>query len=411
MVHPGPRIRERSAGQGFTTSARLDIFFPLPLTGHGPSYTCGMIARGLASPELEVTVVTPRVGTLSLSPARVIQALPYWARYLPFNWVRSIAASKIEIAFCAQIGAGSLHTRAAYIWPDASLQTIAELKKRNVKIFREMINCHRGTAKKILDDAYTRIGAVPNHTITEASVIAEQDALAAADYVFCPNPMVEASLLANGISASKILPASYGWDPRRLQGTAKILEPYEGITAVFAGTICVRKGCHLLLDYWAKSKVRGRLVLAGTMEPILKEKYADLLARDDVVVLDYVVDIGALYRSADVFVFPTLEEGGPQVTYEACGCGLPVITTPMGAGRIVRHDREGFVLDPYDRSGWIAAIRDLAEDRERRHSMGSASERRAALFHWEAVALRRKRQVLDILTDRSISKQQEFSHR
>jgi glycosyltransferase involved in cell wall biosynthesis len=117
-----------------------------------------------------------------------------------------------------------------------------------------------------------------------------------------------------------------------------------------------------------------------------------------VVVLDFVKDIGALYRSADVFIFPSLEEGGPQVTYEACGCALPVITTPMGAGRVVRHGQEGFVLDPLDRSGWIAAIRELAEDPLKRAAMAAAARARADLFTWDIVATRRKHQIIERLS-------------
>jgi glycosyltransferase involved in cell wall biosynthesis len=115
------------------------------------------------------------------------------------------------------------------------------------------------------------------------------------------------------------------------------------------------------------------------------------------MVLDYVEDIGSLYRSADIFVFPSLEEGGPQVTYEACGCGLPVVTTDMGAGRIIRHQREGFVLDPYDGPGWIAAIQALAEDRELRRKMSAAAAERAQRFIWPAVAGQRRRQMMDCL--------------
>ena len=86
--------------------------------------------------------------------------------------------------------------------------------------------------------------------------------------------------------------------------------------------------------------------MAGQLEPTIKSKCADVLRRDDVIILDYVQNVGAVYRSADVFAFPSLEEGDPLVTYEACGCGLPIITTPMGAGRVVRHNREGFVDRP-----------------------------------------------------------------
>ncbi len=378
-------------------AAQLDVFLPLPLTNRGPSYTCGLLAQGLAGPELNVTIVTPRARGHPVFPADIIQILPHWARYVPYRWVRSRAEETIEAAFLSQTNIPRSSRHAAYIWPDVSLATLRKLKRANITIFREMINCHRGTAKAILDDAYDQIGSKPRHTISEASAVLEQEMLEAVDHIFCPNQMVENSLLAHGLPASKLISTSYGWDPERFRGSKRTLEPSEGITFVFAGSVCVRKGCHLLLDYWAQSKTRGRLVLAGALEDTIKEKCAHLLARDDVVLLDFVPDVGALYRSADVFVFPSLEEGGPQVTYEACGCGLPVITTLMGAGRIVRHNREGFVLDPYDREGWIAAIRTLADDHDRRRAMALAAVERAQSFVWDAVAHRRRQQILDRL--------------
>lgn len=378
-------------------AAQLDVFLPLPLTNRGPSYTCGMLAREMAGGELNVTIVTPRTRSHPVFPADVVQTLPQWARYVPYRWVRARANETIEAAFLSRALPQRTSAHGAYIWPDASLATIAALKRAGIKIFREMINCPRGSAKAILDDAYRRIGTEPRHTISDASAIAEQTALEAVDYIFCPSQVVEDCLLAQGLPATKLISASYGWDPTRFSGSSRLLAPCEGITVVFAGTICVRKGCHLLLEYWAQSEPRGRLVLAGALEDTIKEKYAGLLARDDVVVLDFVPDVGALYRSADVFVFPTLEEGSPLVIYEACGCGLPVITTPMGAGRIVGDGHEGFVLDPYDREGWIAAIRTLARDDGRRRAMGTAAAERAQSFTWPAVAHRRRQQILDRL--------------
>ncbi len=379
---------------------QLDILLPLPLTDRGPGYTCGMIARGMACAELDVTIVTPRTRRMSVAPAHIVQALPQWARYVPYRWVRPGVGEHLEDAFLSQAGTTNSEQHGAYIWPDASLDAILRLKRDRITIFREMINCHRGTAKAILDQAYRRIGIPPRHTITEASVISEQNALNSSDYIFCANQMVEDSLLEHGLPHAKIISASYGWDPAQFSGAKKLLSPSDGMTLVFAGTISVRKGCHLLLDYWARSKVKGRLVLAGEIEDTIKDNFARLLGRDDVVVLDYVDDIASLYRSADIFVFPTLEEGGPQVTYEACGCALPVITTPMGAGRIVRHGLEGFVLDPYDADGWIDAIRNLAEDHQQRRAFSLSAKARAKVFEWNSVAHRRRRQILERIDDR-----------
>src|SRR5262249_12809481 len=111
-------------------------------------------------------------------------------------------------------------------------------------------------------------------------------------------------------------------------------------------------------------------------------------------VFDYLKDVGALYRSADVFLFPSLEEGSPLVMYEACGCGVPVVTSPLAAGSFVRSEREGMLLDPYDKDGWIVAIRRLSQDVELRRGMSAAAAERAKSFVWSAVANDRKKAVL-----------------
>jgi glycosyltransferase involved in cell wall biosynthesis len=383
-------------------TTRLDIFLPSQLVGRGPSYTCAMIAQEMARPDgdcpaMDVNIVTPRAGAFPAAPFRVTETLPYWARPLPYRWSRPIALSAFDRAFLRAAGSGAAGHHAAYIWPNASLATLDELKRRGITVFREMINGPRWRAQRILDDAYKRLGLSPSHGLDEASSEEERQALNAVDYAFSPNTQVTASLLETGLPPHRILEASYGWDPKRFSGTARLLPPTDGVTILFVGTICVRKGAHLLLDYWARSKLRGRLIFAGEMEPAIKQACAGLLARDDVQVLDYVADAGALYRSADIFAFPTLEEGGPQVTYEACGCGLPVITSPMGAGRIAIDGKQGFIRDPYDGPGWIAALQTLAEDVPRRRAMALAARESAEAFHWEAVGIGRKRQVLDCL--------------
>jgi glycosyltransferase involved in cell wall biosynthesis len=377
-------------------SVSLYALLPLPLNGMGVGYTCGSLAKGMADRDFSVTIVTPR-SRWPLPSVEVIEVLPNWARYLPYRWVREKTPRRIEQAFLSCIDRLHSQRSAAYLWPNATFETLRELKRRDVTIFREQFNCHTGTAKKILDRAYERLGATPRHGITAESVDREIQIAEAVDHIFCPSHLVEASLLENGVPAQKVLKASYGWDPARLAGNHKCFPSNDGITAVFVGAICVRKGAHLLLDYWARSKVKGRLVLAGEMEPIIKEKCADLLARDDVTVLDYFRDVGSLYRSADIFIFPSLEEGSPLVIYEACGSGLPIITTEMAAGWVVRHGREGFVLDPYDASGWITALRALADDVKLRRNMSSAAATRARQFMWATVARQRQQQVMECI--------------
>ena len=136
------------------------------------------------------------------------------------------------------------------------------------------------------------------------------------------------------------------------------------------GSLSVRKGIPELVEAWRTLATNAVLTLVGNVEPALEPMISAAAAAGTIEVLPFTRDIGALYRRHDVFVFPTLEEGGPQVTIEAGGCGLPVITTPMGAARLVRNGVNGIVVP----AGAVEPLRDaiatLAENAPLRQQYG-----------------------------------------
>jgi glycosyltransferase involved in cell wall biosynthesis len=66
-----------------------------------------------------------------------------------------------------------------------------------------------------------------------------------------------------------------------------------------------------------------------------------------------------------------------------------VITSPIGAGAIIRNGVEGSIVDPHDRAALVSALRRLADDVALRRSMGAAARLRAADYTWEKLAERR----------------------
>jgi glycosyltransferase involved in cell wall biosynthesis len=229
-----------------------------------------------------------------------------------------------------------------------------------------------------------------------AAVIAkEARELELADAVFCPSPMVARSLRAVGIPESKLLPTSYGWEPRRFAGTDRALEPVDGPTFLFVGYVCVRKGAHLLLEAWQRAGRPGRLVLVGNLEPLIARRYASVLAEPSVRYLPFTPDVGAIFRAADWFVFPSLEEGGPQVTYEAAGCGVPGIVSEMGAGAFTRDGEDGVIVRANDVDSWADALVRLGPDRDLQQRLGASARAHAADFTWERVGARRAAALLE----------------
>ena len=382
--------------------ASVLVSMPLPCNGAGVSYTCTSIVRSFNQSALGASVFTPYGHVGVKASTRLTETMPAALRLLPFWRIRKLATRLNERSFLEGVRTAAARGRAvAYVWPEPAVSIVRQIRDAGIPIVRELVNCHQGTGKKILDAEYVRLGLAPRHPMTEHSIEFERQALDHYDAIFCSNPHAEQSMIDNGVPRHKIKEASFGWDPDRFRGHSKALPPIDGATFIFVGSICVRKGAHLLMRYWARSRIRGRLILAGEVEPAIAEVCAGYLAREDVQVIKYTRDLGPYYRSANAFVFPSLEEGGPQVTYEAAGCGLPLITSPMGAGRIAVDQSTGFILDPFDEAGWIAAMQAMADDRDLGRRMGDAAYQRALQFTWEKVGEARAR-VFQEVASRSI---------
>lgn len=376
---------------------RVASLFPHYGDAVGNSHTALSVCGNMRGERLELRMFQPASVPAARKPF-TRDAVP---RFLKGVVYRIVGAAEPLNRYCERHFLRRIHSdEAAYLWPGVEFPVFEQIKERGHLLVIERINCHTGTAKRILDDAYARIGMPPTHGVTDAMVERERDEFAIADFAFAPSPLVEQSMLDNGVPESKILPCSYGWDPERLTGVSRALAPIEGLTVLFVGSVNIRKGAHLLIEAWIKSGVKGRLVFAGEPSLEITKLCAQQLTRPDINSLGWVWNVPEVFRSADVFAFPTLEEGGPLVTYEAMACRLPVIVSPMGAGRIARHNLDGFVIDPYDTDAWADAIRRLAQDKELRKSTGANARCRAEEFTWEKAGAVRRERLLAALAAR-----------
>jgi glycosyltransferase involved in cell wall biosynthesis len=98
-------------------------------------------------------------------------------------------------------------------------------------------------------------------------------------------------------------------------------------------------------------------------------------------------ELDRLFRKAAVVCVPSRVERASMLALDAAAYGLPVITTPFGAGaERVKDAVTGLLVDPRNAEEFAAAIVGLLEDQDRAHAMGSAG--RAMIekeFTWNAV--------------------------
>ena len=314
--------------------------------------------------------------------------IPHLAKSVVYKVVPNQTILNVsEAIYCRTLKQGDI----AYLWPGIPLATYKRLKDRGCKIIYEGVNTHEAHSKAILDKEYTKLNLELSHGVTAEKVVDESAKLELADFIFSCSPIMTQSMLRNGIPQHKILQTSYG-----LSGTAildgvysKAPVPEKVPTFIFVGSISVRKGVHLLLDYWVRAKLNAKLQLVGTIEPAIKSLVEKYLVKDNIEHIPYTNDLASIYKHADVFVLPSLEEGSPLVTYMAFGAGLPLLVSPMGGGGVVTDGIEGIVIDPYDADAWITQLQTLTTDFALRARLAQNSKLKAPYYLWDAVAKRR----------------------
>jgi glycosyltransferase involved in cell wall biosynthesis len=263
---------------------------------------------------------------------------------------------------------------------------------RGAPIIMEGINTRIANARRILEPIHAAEGLPPpfdtTHGLPEAE---EEEMLSLASYIFAPSPGVAAAVTApDSAFRGTVLPTSYGaW---MAQATPPDRSLRAGpVKVLFVGTICVRKNAHGLLRAWAAlAPKNAKLILYGRIEDHIARLCARELALPSVEMRGHVQDLSAAYREADVFVLPSFEEGAPQVTFEAAGFGLPLITSPMGDGGISAQGRDtAYPVDPYDVDTLSEALERFISDPDLRAEYSARSLAAAPDCDWDVVGRKR----------------------
>ena len=103
--------------------------------------------------------------------------------------------------------------------------------------------------------------------------------------------------------------------------------------------------------------------------------------------------LAALYRLADVFVFPSLYEGFGLPPLEAMASGTPVIASNVSSLPEVVGDA-AFMIDPYEPASIAEAMRRVLTDATLRADLRMRGLARAGEFSWER-SIARVREIYD----------------
>jgi glycosyltransferase involved in cell wall biosynthesis len=190
------------------------------------------------------------------------------------------------------------------------------------------------------------------------------------------SPDQEISVIYNGIDISEFRP---DFNKANSNGEMRV---------VCVSRLIERKGIRFLIEAIEKlkdRKVKLILVGEGNQEDELKKLVVDSRVSDRVEFKGYMDhdSIANLYRTSDVFVLPSLNEGMSNALLEAMASGLPVIVTDTG-GTSELIDGNGVVVPMCDSDAIAEAIREFMDNPDT-HKMGMRSREIAQQMGWGAI--------------------------
>jgi glycosyltransferase involved in cell wall biosynthesis len=210
------------------------------------------------------------------------------------------------------------------------------------------------------------------------------------------------TLVENGIDGSRVRIVPYGVDTARFEApAAKIAGPR--LKLLFVGSITQRKGIRYLLQALDLLDTRHvELTICGWAVDDLRL----FRGYEGTVTLRpgaTAAELAQAYGSADLFVFPSLAEGFGHVLLEAMASGLPIVaTTRTAAPDLIRHEEEGFIIEPGRPEAIAECIERALLNIPRLRAMGLAASRRARQFTWERFRSGIVSVVRDVLEEKPI---------
>ena len=165
------------------------------------------------------------------------------------------------------------------------------------------------------------------------------------------------------------------WPLPKGNGSATALAARPGRrTFVTCGRFDKLKGFSRLIALFGELKDRlpdWDLVIVGDGEDraLLEAQVDQAKLRDRVFFPGWVADMESVFRSGDLFVFPSVSEGFALVLVEAMACGLPCVSydCKVGPAEIIRDGFDGVLVPVGDETVFSAAMLRLAmDDPERR---------------------------------------------
>jgi len=214
--------------------------------------------------------------------------------------------------------------------------------------------------------------------------------------IFSRSSDYAAKLTALGFPESRLARLRPGIDLDLFNASGRAsLQAGRSLRLLYVGRISVEKNLPFLTAFWPRTHAALRsvgidatLTIAGEgpYEPAMRAALTPHGTRFAGVLRG--TALADLYRSADLFLFPSTTDTLGQAVMEAQACGLPCLISPVGGPReiTVPHQTSLVLSTRAGGAAWHNAILQLASDPDRRAAMSHAARVNGAHYPFSASA-------------------------
>ena len=214
---------------------------------------------------------------------------------------------------------------------------------------------HIRAQAKILEEEVRRTG-FPVSRPSPGMIKREEAEYALADHIRAISRFAYQTFVEHGVPRSKLrlIPSAAPVEQFRpsrnvVEERCRRIESGAPLHLLYVGAISFRKGLWdlaAIFDALDMSSFKARLV--GSVTPEARRFLSKSKLPAEILSHRPQSELPQVYRWADLFVFPTLEEGYAQVVAQAYASAVPILTTDNCNGPDLIHD---------GRTGWIIPIR------------------------------------------------------
>ncbi len=191
-------------------------------------------------------------------------------------------------------------------------------------------------------------------------------------------------VIPNGVDLQRYQPVRDDAERSGMRRDLGIREDAQVLLSI--GAIHPRKGIDLLLEAWVSLARRypdAQLYLIGMRHDLNAPKLAEFKYRVDELLaasgaadrahfLDYIDNVDAYLKAADILVFPSRREGMPNAVLEAMASGLPCILAPfIGLSPDFGRPNEEYLPTAHDPEAITRAVARLLDDADLRQRLAA----------------------------------------